>query len=160
MISDGWHFAQSSTAPRGCCHTLHLHLISSELLTVFDLYLETTIPAQEKKMTHVVVCLASKIVSRDFKCCASVGEDLLLFVRPRDPHNLVFHLKFKLTAAPSTGSPRSDFVSGEKKTHSSIPGTDPERAKARTKLKPEGQGEPPSTQRHKLPEFTRFLKHF
>lgn len=116
MIWDGWHFVQTSSVPRGCCHTLHLHLISSELLTVFDLYLETTIPAQEKKMTHVVVGLASKIVSRDFKCCASAGEDLLLFVRPHDPHNLVFHLKFKLTAAPSTGSPRSDFVLGKKNT--------------------------------------------
>lgn len=134
MISDGWHF-MTSMVPRGCCHMLHLHLISSELLTVFDLYLETTIPAQEKKMTHVVICLVSEIVSRDFKCCASVREDLLLFVRPCDPHNLVFHLKFKLTAALSTGSPRLDFVWGIKTHTQQHPRYRPRESKSPNQIK-------------------------
>lgn len=52
------------------------------------------------------------MASSEFNGGAYEQEDLLLFFYPRDPRNLVFHLKFKSTAGLLMGSPRSDFVWG------------------------------------------------
>lgn len=71
-------------------------------------------------MTKVIVWLISKIASSDFNGGAYEQGDLLPLFYPRDPRNLVFHLKFKSTAALLMGSPRSDFVCGGGE-HSSIP---------------------------------------
>lgn len=90
----------------------------------------------ENKITHettkVIACPISKRASSNFNGGAYEPDDRLLFFYPRDPRNLVFHLKFKSTSAPLVGSPRSHFVWGEKK-HSSIPRYRPRGSKAQTK---------------------------
>lgn len=73
-------------------------------------------------MTKVIVWLISKIASSDFNGGAYEQEDLLPFFYPRDPRNLVFHLKFKSTAALLMGSLSVRFcLGGGGRKHSSIP---------------------------------------
>lgn len=74
-------------------------------------------------MTKVIVWLISKIASSDFNGGAYEQGDLLPLFYPRDPRNLVFHLKFKSTAALLMGSPRSDFVwwGGGTQQHPQVP---------------------------------------
>lgn len=87
-----------------------------------------TATATENKITHqtteVITCPISERASSRFNADAYERDDRLLFFSPRDPRNLVFHLKFKLTSAPlSRGVTSVRSCLGGKKTqqHPQVP---------------------------------------